>query len=163
MSMPYQGEAENGSILFFSTDITHLASVVRAGDKIPHIKLLDVQSSRELSLADEVFQDKILVIDFWATWSGPCEVCTAYLKPIAMRYLVIALFSSPILPCCRLRCMPPMKLLVAGIASGREASYSLPFRWIRVPELSVREQGRGDGKMLFTCGAALGHGSQRLR
>jgi len=55
-------------------DVQHdVHSVPRAGDKIPHVKLLDVQSSRELSLADEVFTDKVLVIDFWATWSGPCE------------------------------------------------------------------------------------------
>merc|ERR1711934_962291 len=50
-----------------------ISSVPRVGDKIPNVKLHDVQTNRELSLADEVFSDKVLVIDFWATWSGPCE------------------------------------------------------------------------------------------
>lgn len=50
-----------------------ISSVPRVGDKIPPVKLLDVNTNRELSLADEVFNDKVLVIDFWATWSGPCE------------------------------------------------------------------------------------------
>lgn len=50
-----------------------ISSVPRVGDKVPSVKLLDVQTNRELSLADEVFSDKVLVIDFWATWSGPCE------------------------------------------------------------------------------------------
>jgi len=50
-----------------------ISSVPRIGDKIPNVKLLDVQVNKELSLTDEVFHDKVLVIDFWATWSGPCE------------------------------------------------------------------------------------------
>jgi len=50
-----------------------ISSVPRVGDRTPTVKLLDVQTNRELSLADEVFHDKVLVLDFWATWSGPCE------------------------------------------------------------------------------------------
>ena len=72
-STPYQGHVNPEPTIFQRPNLIHIL-FDRAGDKIPHIKLLDVQSSRELSLADEVFQDKILVIDFWATWSGPCEV-----------------------------------------------------------------------------------------
>jgi len=50
-----------------------ISSVPRHGDKLPQVKLLDVQVNKELSLTDEVFHDKVLVLDFWATWSGPCE------------------------------------------------------------------------------------------
>jgi thiol-disulfide isomerase/thioredoxin len=50
-----------------------VSSVPRAGDLVPLVRFMDIANNRELSLNDEVFHDKVMVIDFWATWSGPCE------------------------------------------------------------------------------------------
>ena len=59
--------------------------ICAAGDAMPLIRFLDISNTRELSLNDEVFHDKVVVVDFWATWSG---------KPATEHYCVMVFYSS---------------------------------------------------------------------
>jgi len=59
------------------------ASSAIVGNKAPGFTLKDV-NGRSVSLAD--FSGKVLIIDFWATWCGPCKGATQELEKLYGRY-----------------------------------------------------------------------------
>lgn len=52
-------------------------------EKAPDFELLDV-NGKKVSLAD--FKGKILVIDFWATWCGPCKASLPGMQMLVNKY-----------------------------------------------------------------------------
>ncbi len=54
-----------------------------AGDTAPDFGMKDVAGS-EVRLSD--FKDKVVILDFWATWCGPCVASFPHTQEIAKRY-----------------------------------------------------------------------------
>ncbi|MFN8671188.1 MAG: TlpA disulfide reductase family protein [Candidatus Sericytochromatia bacterium] len=53
-------------------------------EKAPEINAINFETKETLTL--EQFKDKIILLDFWATWCGPCLESMPYLNKIQERY-----------------------------------------------------------------------------
>jgi len=56
---------------------------VEIGKRAPQFTLQDM-SGREVSLGD--YRGKIVILDFWATWCGPCRMTMPMLDDIQKEY-----------------------------------------------------------------------------
>ena len=63
------------------------APIPRVGDRAPEIslkKLLQAPSEAEARL--EALRGKVVVLEFWATWCGPCVSSLVHLSRLAERF-----------------------------------------------------------------------------
>ncbi|MCZ7645582.1 MAG: TlpA family protein disulfide reductase [Planctomycetota bacterium] len=60
------------------------AGEVKVGDKAPEIKVKDWFNSKGESLA--ALKDKIAIVEFWATWCGPCKTSIPHLVKLHEKY-----------------------------------------------------------------------------
>ncbi|MEM6336021.1 MAG: TlpA disulfide reductase family protein [Bacteroidota bacterium] len=57
--------------------------VLEQGDDVPAFEVATLEGER---ISSEEFEGKILVLDFWATWCGPCLVAFPKLENVYARY-----------------------------------------------------------------------------
>lgn len=66
-----------------SSPSREMGTTVKIGQEAPPFKLQDL-AGREVSLKD--YRGKIVVLDFWATWCGPCQWTQKMLEDLQKEY-----------------------------------------------------------------------------
>src|SRR5215475_12511717 len=64
-----------------------LAGVLRLGDPAPPLNLAEVlQAPKDANTTWESLRGKVVVLDFWATWCGPCVASIPHWNELSQKF-----------------------------------------------------------------------------
>lgn len=84
-----------------------------AGKKAPALKLTQWTNSKELNL--EKLKGKVVVLDFWATWCGPCLASVPHMNEMQKKYKGKVVFIGV--------CHPKGSEKLAQVVKGKKIQY----------------------------------------
>lgn len=76
----------HGKLLAQNIAIDKNERLLVQGQKVPEFTLTDIDGADTSLYGDVLTQNKIVLIDFWASWCGPCIMMFPYLKSIYSDY-----------------------------------------------------------------------------
>ena len=131
-----------------------------ANNPAPEFTLPNLHGGKDVSLAN--YRGKVVLIDFWATWCGPCRITLPHLESLQQKYgkdglqvLGISIDEKPPatvreeLAKMNMGLSYPLAIADEKLLSDYEGVYSIPITFLIDKKGNVRDVFKGVSPLIF--------------